>query len=267
METIIKEWFKRLPDWAFTFSSIIFLALLIGISVMVWIAVKRYADAVGRENKIIELQEKLAIQKEIANTNRNSAAQLQNVLMNARSYINTLNKARNQTENPNYSPFLQRIIEAIASDVKSHGGERHRCGLWLEMRDQGVLRLIHGSAGFPEHYIGNKTLDINDSIAGRAFRKKQVLKVDNVLEDSDWNTSDSSNSYTALICIPLGEWGVITIDARKPMDENAQIIGELYGSIIEGIMEEIFNILAYNEIENSSSDADPEFERVNSDAQ
>lgn len=264
MEDIIKEWFKRLPDWVFTFSSFIFLALLIGISVMVWIAVKRYADAVGRENQVISLQEKVESYKEIAGKHNNSSAQLQTVLLNARSYINSLNKARAQTINQDYSSFLQRIVEAIASDVKSQGGERHRCGLWLDAPDQGKLKLIHGSAGFPEHYLNNKTLDVNDSIAGRAFRKNQVLKIDNVSEDSDWNATDSSNTYNALICIPVGNWGVITIDARKPMDENAQLIGELYGSIIEGTMEEIFNIIFSDQQENQNTDT--QIEGVNENA-
>lgn len=256
-ETAITELFNKLPNWAFVIASIVLIVLLIGISVLVWIAVKRYAEAVGRENKVIQLQEDLAIQKESANIQRNATSQLQSVIMNARSYVNSLNRTRHQTDTPDFSSFVQRIIEAIASDVKAHGGERHRCGLWLENRDSGVLKLIHGSAGFPEHYLNNKELDINDSIAGRSFRKKQVVKVDNVEEDSDWSASDSSNSYSALICIPIGEWGVITIDARSPMNENAQLIGELYGSIVEGIFDELFYQLSLSG-ENSNEEELPE---------
>lgn len=239
MDKIITEWFKRLPDWAFTWSSVIFIALLIGISIMVWIAVKRYSDAIGRENRIITLQEKIVVHEKNATFHERNTSQLQNVLMNSRSFVNTLNKNRIDNSEPNYDAFIQRIVEAIASDIKSHGGERHRCGLWLEDQEEGVLTLFFGSSGFPEHYIKSRQLNINDSIAGRAFRKKQVLKIDNVHEDSDWSMSDSSNSYSALICIPVGPWGVITIDAKQPLDENAQLIGELYTSILEGSMNDI----------------------------
>jgi len=258
-ETLIKEWFKRLPDWVFTLSSLIFLALLIGISIMVWIAVKRYADAIGRENRVIELQDKLANQKEEVMNQGNSTSQLQTVLMNARHYVNSLNDMRESTNTPNYPQFIQRIVEAIASDVKSHGGERHRCGLWLETDNTGKLILLYGSSGFPEHYIQHRTLDIHDSIAGRSFRKKQVIKVDNVLEDSDWSPSETSNTtYKALVCIPLGVWGVITIDAREPLDENAQLIGELYGSILEGIMEDLFYLLNTQDVAEENTEENME---------
>jgi hypothetical protein len=238
MDKILVEFIKRMPDWGLMVATVIILILLTGVSVMMWIAVQRYMEAIGRENRIITLQDEVSKQKESAASSINSASQLQNVLMNARSFINTLNNNRTNPEEPDYIAFNQRIVEAIASDIKSYGGERHRCGLWIEDTQKGVLTLIHGSSGFPDHYINHRQLDINNSIAGRAFRKKQFLRINNVMEDSDWSSSESSLPYTAMICIPVGEWGIVTIDARKPLDENAQLIGELYTSILQGAMED-----------------------------
>ncbi|WP_141432397.1 hypothetical protein [Bacillus sp. 03113] len=248
MDKIISELFERLPNWFFILSSILLLILLISISIPIWIAVKRYADSAGKENRIITLQEDIATHKKISEVNINSTSQLQNVLMNTRSFFNAFNQLKYKDE-IFYDQLIQRIVEAIAADIKSQGGERHRCGIWIEVPEQGQLKLTTGSSGFPEQYIGNRVLDINNSIAGRSFRKKQIIKVDNVVEDTDWSSQDSTNSYSALICIPLGNWGVVTIDAKNPLNENAQLIGELYCSIIEGIMEELLNIMAYNEHE------------------
>lgn len=235
-ETLIKEWFKRLPDWVFTISSLIFLALIAGISIMVWIAVKRYADSIGRENRLVALQEENKEMISKANKSISEAAQLQTVIINSRSFINSLIELP-KTESPAYYLLIQRVIEGLASDIKAYSGERHRCGFWIEEKDQVMLRLSNGSAGFPENYIDNRLLDINNSVAGRCFRKKQSINIPDVTLDSDWSSLNSSNSYKALICIPVGSWGVITIDAKEPMEENAQVIGELYSVIIEGIFD------------------------------
>ena len=251
METIIIEWFKRLPDWAFTASTIIFLGILIVIAYFISVGTKRYADAAGKENRLVGLQDEhrdLIIQK---NKYVSEATQLQTVLMNSRSFINSLNELSN-TDNPSHTFLIQRIVEGLASDIKSQGGDRHRCGFWIA--ENGVLTLTSGSAGFPESYIGNRELDINNSIAGRCFRKKQSINIPDVTIDNDWSSVDSSNSYKALICIPVMSWGVITIDAKEPMGENALLIGELYSTIIEGIFNDFMNRLETTAIQQTAAE-------------
>lgn len=240
METVIVEWFKRLPDWAFVASSVIFLALLILITYFISIATKRFSDAAGKENRVITLQEENREKLLELTQFKSSTAQLQTVLMNARSFIHSLNQLAT-IDNPSHDILIQSIIEGIASDVKTYGGERHRCGLWLEEQDLGVLILSNGSAGFSDTYIDNRELEINNSIAGRCFRKQQSINISDVTTDSDWSSADSSGSYKALICIPVGSWGVITIDAKEPMEENALLIGEFYSVIIEGIFNDLTN--------------------------
>jgi hypothetical protein len=41
-----------------------------------------------------------------------------------------------------------------------------------------------------------------------------------------------------LICIPLDNWAVLTIDGLEPMSEKCKMIGELYATIIRGIIDE-----------------------------
>jgi hypothetical protein len=255
METVIVEWFKRLPDWAFVASSVIFLVLLGIITYFISIATKRYADSVGQENRVISLQEE---NKQIFldyQRYSSSTAQLQTVLMNSRSFVNSLNKLPT-TEKPPYENLIQRVIEGLASDVKAHGGERHRCGFWIASLDQGVLSLINGSAGFPDNYVESRKLDLNNSIAGRCFRKKLSINLPDVTIDTDWSPVDSSGSYKALICVPVGSWGVITIDAKEPMEENAQLIGEFYSSIIEGIFNDFMYRLESETVNQSAADVE-----------
>lgn len=238
METVIVEWFKIVPDWAIVVISVVLIGLVSGIAVMVWIAVKRYADAIGRENKLVILQERVSqLEKDVV-THRTKSLQFQTVTMNARSFINSLNKVIEDKQGDHLN-LVQRIVEAIASDIKASGLERHRCGFWLYDEDLDILKLVNGSSGFPDTYISQRTLEINNSIAGRSFRKKQTLNLHDVTNDGDWSSNDSSGTYKALICIPVLEFGVLTIDAREPMDESIQLIGELYASIIDGLFYEL----------------------------
>jgi putative methionine-R-sulfoxide reductase with GAF domain len=250
---IIKIIIEKQPSWFFNVASVIMLVILIILGYWIFLGAKRYADAVGKENTLISLQQQLSDQKEITALYRNTSSQLASVVQNARIFINSLNEYRNDSDaRLDKAHFLiQRIVEALASDIKSNGGERHRCGLWFENIDEGVLYLANGSAGFPDSYIGNRTLGIHESIAGRAYRKKQTIKIDNVENDSDWSPSDTPSSYKALICVPVGSWGVLTIDAKEPMDENAVLIGELYASIIEGILDEFSRLATSQDVQET----------------
>lgn len=245
METIIVEWFKVVPQWTITTISIILILLIIGISVAVWLGVFKFSQAMGKENTIISLKESVnSLEKQLAFT-AVKASQLQTVTMNARSYIISMNSMIGNSDGT-YFHLIQRIVEAIASDIKSSGIERHRCGFWLyEKGNEGdeYLELYNGSSGFPHSYINIRTLDLNDSIAGRAYRKKQTINLSDVTSDADWSSVVSSGTYGALICIPVAEFGVLTIDAKEPMDESIQSIGELYASIIEGLFSEMIRSL------------------------
>ncbi|RLJ89905.1 GAF domain-containing protein [Planococcus citreus] len=247
MDQVIVEWFKIVPSWVVNIISIILIALVIGITVFVWQGVRRFSQAMGRENRLVSLQERVAELENDVRIYKSKSLQLQNVTINTRSFINSLNKLIGNEEGDSYS-FIQRIVEAVASDIKGSGSERHRCGYWIYEHDTKKLTLHNGSAGFPESYIRKRHLGLDESIAGRAFRKQQTLNLSDVTTDGDWSASDSAGTYKALICIPIDYFGVLTIDAREPMDESIQIIGELYASIIEGAFYEIIRDLSQEDI-------------------
>ncbi|ALS73739.1 hypothetical protein AUC31_00090 [Planococcus rifietoensis] len=238
MDQVVVEWFRIVPGWVINTISIILIILVIGITVFVWQGVQRYSQAMGRENRLISLQERVAELENDARIYKSKSLQLQNVTINTRSFINSLNKLIGNEQRDYYS-LIQRIVEAVASDIKGSGSERHRCGYWNYNTNIKKLVLSNGSAGFPESYIGERELGIDESIAGRAFRKQQTLNLSDVTIDGDWSASDSAGTYKALICIPIDSFGVLTIDAREPMDESVQNIGELYASIIEGAFYEL----------------------------
>ena len=57
----------------------------------------------------------------------------------------------------------------------------------------------------------------------------------------------SDSPYSALICIPISTFGVLTIDALKPMKEEIVVIGKLYSRIIEGTVYELLRSTANTE--------------------
>ncbi|MDW8515808.1 GAF domain-containing protein [Priestia flexa] len=238
----LKVLLDKQPTWFFQVSSIVLILILIALGYWAFLGSKRFAQGMDKENQLIELLREQNDLKGKINEHEKISLQLSTVLENARSFVDSLNtyrkKERLDRDTPNY--FVQRIVEGLSSDIKSVVGEKHRCGLWLPDIDNKTLTLTHGSAGFQETYIG-KTLDINHSIAGRSVRKNESIFINDVTKDSDWTPTKSSGSYTALICVPIGDFGVITVDAKQPMHDNALLITELYASICEGLYIEYTN--------------------------
>lgn len=256
MTTLIQEWMKRLPDWVFTLSSIIFVILILLIAFTIYNTVKRYSDAIGREDKVSNLHEELANHKDQSRIQKERAQQMFSVILHTRSFLSAIFSESDSYEK-DYHTILQKIVEGLASDIKSSGLERHRCGVWLSGKDDNTseeyLELFMGSSGFPEHYMHNRRLGINNSIAGRSYRKKESLNIPDVNKDSDWDKPEKSSKYKALICIPLDKIGVLTIDAQEEMNNETFGVIELYSSLIEAVFYKIFEqIQSDSETESAS---------------
>ncbi len=234
----------RVPDWAF---NVLSLVLLVGAVLVVYqlvVGSRRLAEALGRESTTVRLYEDLATERENGRRNRAIAYQFSTAVGNAKRLLEYRNKLTEpNTSGPERSfELVPKIIEAVTADVKHLSGEMHRCGLWLEI--DGELRLQHGSSGFPIEYLhGGRRLELDRSVAGTCFRRSQTLKRDKVREDQDYEVNPQSNShYVSLICIPIRVLGVtrgvLTIDGMNPMTEADVLIGELYASILEGVLAE-----------------------------
>jgi type II secretory pathway pseudopilin PulG len=244
-----EEVIKNMPGWFYVMASVIILIILIIIAGWTWLGAKRFADGIRKENRLLSLHDELNTQRQQNGKNEGVASQLLTSVENADVLLKSMidlrvNQYLSSTEYLQHiqqqgRALIQRAVDALASDIKFRPGERHRCGYWAAQ--EGQLRIEVASAGFPDYYIGERLLEIDNSIAGRSFRKREVIKVDSVGEDVDWQrNSKSSSPYKAIICIPVVPWGVLTIDALNPMNEEVKSIGQLYARIIEGAINESF---------------------------
>lgn len=239
MDKLFEAVVKMMPAWVFVVGGIIILIGLVGAVLFIWLGVKRFADGMNKENRMINIQSELIAEKENSKRNSGIASQLITAAENAEAFLRNLNEISASADyeaNARDARFLiQRIVDALASDIKYRPGERHRCGVWAYDYERECLELMVASSGFPNYYIGERQLDIHRSVAGRSFRKKQVELIPNVNDDLDWEKNNQSNSaYTAMICIPINDLGVFTIDSIYPMSEEVARIGQLYARIIEG---------------------------------
>lgn len=250
-----KDIFSYMPPWFFGVAAFIILLALIVILIWISLGARRFADSMNKENRLIELQANVIEVQAKHKEQQDTSLLLKTAVENSKSYIKSLNDLRAMNDSQiitnhdqisyNCQQFIQRMLDSLSSDIKSRSGERHRCGLWFEL--DGGLMLAHGSTGFPEEYINNRRLDIDRSIAGKCFRKKETIKRDDVTKDDDWEESKNpSSNYTALICIPINTWSVLTIDALEPMKNEVVAIGELYAKIIEGAIDDMFKSFTYS---------------------
>lgn len=254
---IVKVLLDKQPTWFFHVSSVILTFILIVVAIWVFKGAKRYYLAVDKENRIVSLlEEKNALQQE-NKSHKAITEQMSVVLENSITFINALN---NYDQSSSVFENIQSIIESLATDIKTVVGERHRCGFWLAESNNQFLKLYNGSASFPHGYIGFRELDMNNSIAGRCFRKKRTLLINDVTQDADWIVTDSPSSYSSLICMPVGSWGVITIDGKQKMNDNTVLIGKLYASIIEGFMNKFFIEEVTNLTQSEVAASQEEFE-------
>lgn len=242
---LFKDILERMNPWFYDAAGFVILAAMITFFGFSFWGVKRFSTAISnvlkRDDRIKELQDKLDEEKGKHFKSEMVSSQITTALFNIRPFIQTLNSIRTEM-NPGLRMqealnLIQRILDQLSSDIKVKSGERHRCGIWIH--DERILKLSFVSSGFPRHYKNFRMLDIDHSTAGKSFRKKQTLRVPDVATDSDWEPNqDSKNSYTSLICVPLGAWGVLTIDGLKELSEECELIGELYATIIEGAVQE-----------------------------
>ncbi|NGP46715.1 hypothetical protein G4V62_17840 [Bacillaceae bacterium SIJ1] len=258
MENFLIEVLKRSPDWLFQITSVFMIAL---VALLVWwagVGARRFAGALGRENRLIALQDELlTLQKRAAEEDAN-AEQMRICLDHLTTHLKSLQQLRlseydslEDVESTSQS-LLQQLVESLAADIKFTAGDANRCGLWLSNTDERQLVLFIGSHGFPSAYIQTRTLDIDKSVAGLCFRRGEAILDNQVKQHSDWAPNPHSTSkYTAMVAIPMTHWGVLTIDGRHPMKEDTVRIGEAYAQLMNVVLIEY--MLALDDREDPQS--------------
>ncbi len=243
MGDFFKELFEKMPSW---FYHAIALVIIAGIGLFFWLSshglrnfTKSISTLMGKDERL-ELQKQAKDLKAESEENLKSAQQVSSALFHARTFILASNEI-SLTQNPEVksqeaTSLIQRMIDQLCSDIKTLAGDEHRVGIWITDGDH--LTLSFASAGFPKQYKGNRKHEINDSIAGRCFLRNQTIKLDEVTNDVYWKSSPHSDTprYKSLICVPLGEYGVLTADGMNAMSSYCSLIVETYAALIERVV-------------------------------
>lgn len=258
LDDLLKVLLDKQPGWFFQISSLILIVILIFVAIWVFKATKRYYESVDKENRIIGLLEERNTLQTEKFTQSAISVQLSVVIENTKNFIFDFKDYYDSNSDDSVTEYIQSIVESLATDIKIVVGEKHRCGFWIVDDARNKLTLINGSSAFPHGSIDNKVLDLNHSIAGRAYRKKETLFIEDVSSDADWHLSDVPSSYKSLICVPVGTWGVVTIDGKEKMNHNTVLISELYSSIIEVYLTKFFHDQLSNITVNNAAAASQE---------
>lgn len=142
--------------------------------------------------------------------------------------------------------LIRSAVELTARDVKCLPGEIHRCGLWWYYQESQELVLMFASSGFPPDYENNRRLHVDRSVAGRCFRKQEIIRYTDrsVREDADWEENPASAyRYDGLICVPisttLSPKGVLTVDAKRlgGFSEESVRVAETYAQLVRLIQQ------------------------------
>jgi hypothetical protein len=250
--TFLKDILDHMYPWFYNAAGVVIVLALGTFFYFTFYGMNKFANAiksvVHRDDRIKELQEKVDLFKDRSTNNEIIASQLSSVITKMTPFIESLNNLRTIdgyehriSESLN---LIHKVLESLSLDIKNKAGENHRCGIW--MPDQDYLRLYFTSSGFPRTYVNNRILHRDRTIAGKCFRKKKTIHLDDVTLDNDWEISpEGKSNYKSLICIPIGVTGVLTIDGIKPMSQESVKLSELYCSVIEGALQEYFR--AFNE--------------------
>lgn len=255
MDKVIANSIEQLPAWSFHVFAAIFAIALILYVYKTFFLNKSFQEAIRdvleRDKTIEKYRGKLDDLNEVVRSKEAVASQATSVIANVTQFIEALN----DLHQPNISSIkiqesnnlILRMLNALASDVKSTSGGRHRCGIWF-CTDKHKLQLAFASSGFPSSYLGNRELHVDNSIAGRCLRKQNVINISDVTSDHDWEKNEDSKSpYKSLICVPINKWVVLTVDGLEPMSEECTMISELYSTIIKGVMDLHIDAMIYDD--------------------
>lgn len=243
MEGIIRGMLDKLPPWSYQVFALVICAGLIFYFVRTLYINKRFtemvADVIKRDDRVQSVQEKMDKLRASQVQSEHSSQQMISALRNLKVFMDTFNDLK-QTNDAyvvlTETGFLmQRMLDMLAIDMKLKPGGHHRCGIWLHA--DSFLTMRFASAGFPKHYVGERQFHVDRSVAGRSYRKQAIVHSSEVRKDEDWEANvDSKSPYQSLLCLPLGEFGVLTIDGLEPFPEAGRAIGEMYAALATGIL-------------------------------
>lgn len=243
MEKVLLAFIARMPDWAVGLGSVF---VLIGLAYVLFAlgrGANKFAAALDKEQRLHDLLAEVHKEQSSRRTAEALVRQLQGAVAHAGLFMSALRELRQDIAGQDaYEVLLRRVIEALAFDVRNQANESHRCGLWLNVEPD-MLVLAVTSAGFPFNYAWTRRLDINNSVAGRSFRKGTEEVVPDVMQDKDFAPNpQSTRGYRSMVCIPIAYRGtiagVITVDGRSPFSDADVEVCRTYARIVEFVFGE-----------------------------
>ncbi|MCG7435548.1 hypothetical protein [Lysinibacillus fusiformis] len=234
---------------------IIFAIVIIGIALMfvfLSLGAYRFATAVNKESKAFDLSKS---NQDLVRENEKLKDELQkftNLVESTSNVMEVSNKKLEFLHNSAFDKmidswinkdltilvktktyFLENMTDIIYSALNLAAHEvnyqnRGRLSLWSlgndnedDSDENHYLQKVYRSVQF--NYSKNETnkLDINESIAGRAYRTKSKQIVLDLVNDPDWNKA-SNDTYKSIIAYPIGKSRVLTIDFKEFPNQKEQ---------------------------------------------
>ncbi|QDI92871.1 hypothetical protein EPH95_18255 [Salicibibacter halophilus] len=178
LETIFLEAMDRFPDWVYAVAGIVFIAGSVVLMIQVTRISNKFADVVGREDRIGtlaetngQLQSKLKALEHVQ-TQYDSSLNECSIFLEELRYI----KEADGDEKFHLSVnLMKKLVNAVPGNMSITPGANHRCALWMYNSASGELDFFTGSAQFPNDYKdGGRSLDINNTAGGGAFENPKI---------------------------------------------------------------------------------------------
>ncbi|QQK75708.1 GAF domain-containing protein [Salicibibacter cibarius] len=246
LETIFLEAMDRFPDWVYAIAGIVFIAGSVVLMIQVTRISNKFANVVGREDRIGTLAETNGQLQSKLKTLEHIQTQYDSSLNECSIFLEELRYIKESEGDAKFHlsvNLMKKLVNAIPGNMSITPGSNHRCALWMYNSTSGKLDFFTGSAQFPNDYKdGGRSLDINNTAGGRCFRKSENLYIDDVQEDDDWSANEQSKShYNSLICIPILNWGIITVDAMSPFAQESRVIIQVYTDLLTLVIMEMYD--------------------------
>ena len=274
MSDLISQIFEILPEkakWAISIITVLGVALAFGFIIYtIW----KYARAIDKESRVFDLSKQnqqlleenrqiryfstllktnFELLDEIIPTLEIQISRIQDV------WYSNNQEAKKKCVDEVYDVIIdavQRYIDVLTSEFNSEN--KCRISVWGLSNKEGSedkLNIIARSATFLRS--SNRELDINNSIAGRAFRKgtKQLSK--HLESDPDWEKYLLDSRYKSISAFPIQGEKVVTIDYKNVPTEVEERLSELIVNGLDNIYSRISKIRIFlNVIEGELNDGE-----------
>ncbi|GAK05606.1 hypothetical protein JCM19037_4117 [Geomicrobium sp. JCM 19037] len=238
MTEVLRVLFEHQPDWVYGVTGFLIIAGVLVLFVLIGRAAMKYTEKIDKELGFQKIQQELFTSKTEASLQKDISLQTTHAMQNAERFLASLSNLKEQelpvTERLEaYESLMIQLVNTLSTDIKFKPGEEHYCAIWIEEEEIDRLVLFAGNTRFDEG-DQNDQLPIHETIAGRCFRKKRREHVQNIYADVDYYPTEMLRvDSKALLCFPLSEWGVLTIDAQTSFQKEVIPIAALYSRFIE----------------------------------